>query len=128
MTVTPRRSNQNGFTLLEVMVAVAVLAVAFVVLLGLRNRDILQHHEAQYVTRATLLAQQRMSELETIGFPPLGILSGDFPEPDEVYHWTQTVIPTPFDFAREVQMEVGWKQGRDGGSVSLVTFMMKENP
>ncbi|HEY5594228.1 MAG TPA: prepilin-type N-terminal cleavage/methylation domain-containing protein [Nitrospiria bacterium] len=121
-----RVESQRGFTLLEVMIALSILAVTFVVLLGLRNRDILQHQEARYLTRATLLAQQKISEVEMADFPALGVLGGTFPEPDEIFDWTQTVLSTPFDYAREVRMDVGWKEGEHRNSVVLVTFVMDE--
>ncbi|HTN43315.1 MAG TPA: prepilin-type N-terminal cleavage/methylation domain-containing protein [Nitrospiria bacterium] len=120
------RLGHEGFTLLEVVVALSILAVTFVVLLGLRNRDILQHQEARYITRATLLAQKKMSEVEMAGFPPLGVVAGDFPEPDDIFNWTQTVTTTPFDFAREVNVTVTWREGEGQQSVILDTFVVDE--
>ena len=119
-------ARNRGFTLLEVMAALAILAVSFVVLLGLRNRDILQHQEAQVLTRATLLAQKKMSEIEMAGFPDVGILTGEFPEPDEAFTWTESVSGTLFEFAREVRVEVSWKEGERRRSVDLITYMAKE--
>jgi general secretion pathway protein I len=118
--------SRDGFTLLEVMIALSILAVTFVILLGLRNRDILQHMEARYLTRATLLAQQKISEVQMSGFPDLGASSGTFPEPDEIFDWTETVNSTPFEYARELRMDVGWKQGEHRHSVMLVTFVLEE--
>ena len=56
--------NNQGFSLLEVMIALAIVAIALVSLLGLSNRSILVQDRIQKVSRATLLAQQVMSELE----------------------------------------------------------------
>ena len=125
-TQTFERSGQKGFTLLEVVVALSILAVTFVVLLGLRNRDILQHQEARSITRATLLAQKKISEVEMGDFPSLGAFSGDFPEPDDRFNWTQTVTPTPFDFARQVDVVVAWHEGEHQESVLVTTFVMDE--
>ena len=122
------RERCGGFTLLEVMVALSILAVAFTVLLGLRNRDIVQHDEAQYITRATLLAGQKLSEQEMAGFPSLGFSSGDFPEPDDDLTWTQTVDSTLFEFAREVKVEVNWKERARKNPVELITYMVDEGP
>lgn len=120
------RSGQRGFTLLEVVVALSILAVSFVVLLGLRNRDILQHQEARNITQATLLAQKKISELEMAGFPPLGVVAGDFSEPNDHFNWTQTVTTTPFDFARQVDVVVAWKDGEHQESILLTTFVVDD--
>ncbi|HSG05353.1 MAG TPA: prepilin-type N-terminal cleavage/methylation domain-containing protein, partial [Nitrospiria bacterium] len=127
MVVPPRKENAGGFTLIEVMVALAVLAVSFVVLIGLRNTDIAITQEVQHITRATLLAQKKIAELEAQGYPPLGIISGGFEDPDDLYTWTQTVNTIgliPEDFAREVKVEVNWKDGEQTRSIDLVTFMV----
>ena len=117
--------NRRGFTLLEVMFAVGILAVSFVVLIGLRNTDIAITLEVKHMTAATLLAQKKMVELEAEGFPPLGIVSGEFNEPYDFYTWTQTVNSTPFDFAREVRIDVAWKDGEQERSLDLVTFLVQ---
>jgi general secretion pathway protein I len=121
-------NSERGFTLLEVMIALSILAVTFVVLLGLRNRDIMQHQEARYITEATLLAQQKISEVEMAGFPDLGTTGGNFAEPNENYDWTETISSTPFEFAREIRIDVGWKEGEHRNSVAIVTFVVQEKP
>lgn len=126
IAVFTQKGPARGFTLIEVMVAVAILAVSFVVLIGLRNTDISITYEIHNITRATLLAQKKMAELEAEGFPQLGIISGDFTGPDDRYVWTQTVNTTPFDFAREVNVEVSWKDGEQTRSIDLVTYMVEE--
>ena len=98
------------------------------VLIGLRNTDISITHEIRHITKATLLAQKKMAELEAEGFPPLGIIGGDFGDPDNLYAWTQTVNTTPFDFAREVTVEVKWKDGEETRSLDLVTYMVEQKP
>ena len=103
--------------------ALSVMAVSFVVLLGLLNRDILQNQETEYITRATLLAQHKISEVEMSGFPDIGVSSGDFPGEDGLFRWTQTVNMTLLDYAREVEVEVRWKEDEDYGSVGLITYV-----
>ncbi len=123
--MSSRLKGEKGFTLLEVMIAVSILAVSFVVLIGLRNTDIAMTVEVQHLTKATLLAQKKMAELEAVGFPPLGIVSGEFDEPDDLYTWTQSVNTTPFDFAREVKIEVAWKNGEVERNMDLVTYLVE---
>jgi general secretion pathway protein I len=106
-----RRPSSRGFTLLEVMVALAILAVALVVLLGLRNRDVQLQAYARDLTRATLLARERAATADAEGTPALGYTEGDFAD-DPGFSWQQQV--TPFlaeivgDRVREVRVSVLW--------------------
>ncbi|MGQ0554700.1 MAG: prepilin-type N-terminal cleavage/methylation domain-containing protein [Nitrospiraceae bacterium] len=54
--------NENGFTLLEVLLAIALLAIALPILLGLRNFDLGLQERASELTAATLLAQEKLLE------------------------------------------------------------------
>lgn len=62
-----------GFTLLEVMVAVAVLAVGVVPLLVTHGATVSNIRRGREVTLASLLARERLAELEVIGFKSLSI-------------------------------------------------------
>lgn len=58
------RISQAGFTLLEVMVAVAILAVAMVAIFSSEAGAIRLGARARHMTTATLLARCKMGELE----------------------------------------------------------------
>ena len=119
--------RSKGFTLLEVMVALSIVAITLVVVGGLRNRDVLYHDEIRQIIRATLLAQERMTEVEMkkeiIG---LGESSGQFEPPFEKFNWTQSIVPTPFEFAWEVRVGVLWGL-KPHESVHLVSYVLEEN-
>jgi prepilin-type N-terminal cleavage/methylation domain-containing protein len=68
----------QGFTLLEILVAVAILGVALVSLLGLHARNVRLFAEAQDVTVAGLLAARLASETQAAGFPAVGTDGGTF--------------------------------------------------
>ena len=72
------RGNSDGFTLLEVMVAIAILGTALVSLLSLHHQSMQSVIRAQDMTRASMLAQAVMTEAELERFPDLGRRSGDF--------------------------------------------------
>ncbi len=59
-----RRSAQAGFTLLEVMVALAILAVSLTWLVEATSRAIAAENHAKLVSAATFLARGRLVELE----------------------------------------------------------------
>jgi prepilin-type N-terminal cleavage/methylation domain-containing protein len=60
---TGRRSD-SGFTLLEIMVAVAILASTLVVLLSMVTNNVRSTNHAKMTTGATFLARTKMVEIE----------------------------------------------------------------
>jgi len=70
--------HERAFTLLEVMVAIAILGIALLGLLGLQHQSMQSVIRAQQATRASMLAQAVMTEAELERFPDLGLTSGNF--------------------------------------------------
>ena len=114
----------RGFTLLEIMVALAIIGVAFVALLGLRNRDIVLHERGRAMIQATALAQQRMGDALVGEYPGLGTSEGRFDEEHSRFAWRQEVQPTPFEFVREVRVSVFWDPPHDE-RVDLVRYVFQ---
>jgi general secretion pathway protein I len=72
------RRRARAFTLLEVMVAIAILGIALMGLLGLQHQSMQSVIRAQQSTRASMLAQAVMTEAELERYPDLGRSSGNF--------------------------------------------------
>ncbi len=134
----PSLRDNKGFTLLEVMIALAILAIALPVLLGLRNRDVDLHLRARDLTAATLLAQEKLLEAELAGFLPLGEVSGDFKglplgfetavetgDRASGYRWKRIVSPTPLDLVREVRVQVLWPRGDSEEMIEVSTYVFQ---
>src|ERR1051325_7546542 len=109
----------QGFTLFEVLIAMAILALALPILLGLRNWDLNLHSRAADITAATMLAQEKMIEAELSPVHPIGEPSGDFRNPPlgyqvpgdiaeraERYRWKRIVTTTPLKDVREVKIQI----------------------
>ncbi len=128
--------DHRGFTLLEVLISLAILALALPILLGLRNFDLDLHARANDVTTATLLAQEKLVETE-IGPPPsLGETGGDFQNRPlgtalntdtgtraEKFRWKRFVNSTPIPIVREVKIQVLWPQGPTDDLVEVSTYV-----
>ena len=123
------RRDGRGFTLLEVLVAVAVLGLALVSLLSLHVRNIDLIGRDQRITEATLLARAIMSEVESGPFPDLGVESGDFeldyPERYPDLRWEREVTPTPVPNVREVRVRVFRGEEESGDDVTLTYYVRR---
>ena len=117
------RHRDAGFTLLEVMLAVAIMAMVLVSLLGLQSRSSKDVELAGHITTATLLAKRVMTEaLLTRPFLPLE-KEGEFEDEEfSDYSWKRAVSPTPVPQVMEVRVAVFWKEGDRQEQVELVSY------
>ena len=112
--------RNQGFTLLEVMISLAILGITATVLLGLRNWDLDARIFSQKVTIATLLVQEKLVEAELAfdGPPAFGVTTGDFGDRAPGFFWRQKVSTTPLTIdVREVNVRVSWGPHHKEGSV-----------
>jgi len=84
-----------GFTLLEVMVAIAILSIALVAVYGSQSQSISLASEAKLNTSAALLAQAKIAEIEAENAENLASDSGDFGEDFPNYRWDLAVSDVP---------------------------------
>lgn len=79
-----------GFTLLEVMIAVAILAITLSVLFGSQSQSLSLAAEAKFNTRAAFLLEIKLAELEA-GLLEIYDDEGDFGDEYPQYRWTLEV-------------------------------------
>ena len=112
-------TQATGFTLLEVLVAVAIVAIALVTFMGLHLRSLDATIRAQDLTTAVLLAQGKMA---TMGeFPETGEERGKFEGPElERFQWATAVTEHTLDAldggqtvtVRRLEVTVFWADGQ----------------
>lgn len=132
--MTPMRSMTaaRGFTLLEVMIAVAFVGIAMLALLTLHNSNLESVMRAEQLSRAAMLAQAMMTRAEAGQFPDLGVSQGNFNQlypglyPD--FHWRQEVDPSPlFPDIRRVEIDIFYGPGLSH-KFDVVEFMHDPTP
>lgn len=118
----PRRAGQGGFTLLEVMAAVAILALTLVVLLSVITNNMRATAHSRMMTTATFLARGKIVALEDHliekGFQDLDETDdGNFADDGfRDISWTTAIekIQLPTDMAQTAQQAAGTKsQNKD---------------
>ena len=115
--------NSAGFTLLEVMVALTIVSIVLVAMLGLSQRQILINSHLQQMTRATLLAKQKMAEIETGQITGLSQTQGAFAPPNQEFSWEVSYTPTPIPGVSQVDLSVVWGDKQENELVTLSSFL-----
>jgi general secretion pathway protein I len=120
------KSKRSGFTLLEIMIALAIVSIAMISLLALANRSIGVHDRLQRITSATLLAQQKMAETELNarkGATAGADVQGVFNDPYSAYRWQIAYADTPLPSVRMVTVTVLWGDEERNELVDLTSFI-----
>jgi general secretion pathway protein I len=107
--------HNRGFTLLEVMIAVALIAIALVTLLGSQSQSVSFANSAKFETMAALLAQSKMSEITIQDADSLSSDSGSFGEDYPGYSWEATVsdvsiegVEAISEYLKQIDLTVTW--------------------
>lgn len=111
-----RHGASSGFTLLEVMIAVAILSMALVAAVGSQSQSVSLATEAKFMTTASFLARTKMAELEAKKSADLFSGSGDFEDYPQ-YRWEAEVTEPTLDalgdaakYIKKIVLVVGHRQ------------------
>lgn len=117
-------SKKAGFTILEAMIAVVILAVALLALLRVMPVGIKGSKLAEETTIATMLAQRKIEETRAGTFPAAGTTTGNFTTegyPNFEYIRDVTIV-TPTTYLREVTVSIYWPAGKPAAEQRVVGF------
>lgn len=112
------RANSQGFTLLEVMVALAIISTSLVVLLSSQNANITRSHYADCLAKAAMLAQKVISESDMNKLMD-GRSEGKEERGNIVFTWEKTVTPSMVEGLKKLSLLVTWG---DGNEYKLETY------
>jgi prepilin-type N-terminal cleavage/methylation domain-containing protein len=126
------KTARTGFTLIEVMIAIAFIGIAMTALLALHHTNLRAVIHAQELTRAAMLAQGLMSQAELERFPAVGRTHGNFTRlyADQYpnYRWLREVQQSPlFPDIEKIRVTVQYGP-RFIDSFSLTEFIRNPLP
>lgn len=116
-----RQARQDGFTLLEVLAALSVLAIGLVVLLqtDALNADRTLH--ASRLLEATQIAREKMDEAFSSEGSALDL--GTFESEEGFFGISKTVALSEYPGVYEVKLTVGWLEGSRKRSYEVVAYL-----
>jgi general secretion pathway protein I len=130
-SLSPERAR-GGFTLIEVVVAIAILGIALTVIIELFAGGLRLARTSQEYTKAVNYANTKMEEVASRQTLEEGTTEGEF---DEIYHWRVTLnevkdlLPgeKPWEVKPPIQLfqikvDISWKPGSKERSVGTETY------
>ena len=113
---------ESGFTLLEIVVALTIAAIALPALLRAFSEGTKKHSLIENRTTALYLLKLRMSEIEMLGALDVGSEEGEFGT-DSRFGWISEVAETETDGLYEVIVTVHWQERGREENVELTTYI-----
>lgn len=123
-----RKKFKNGFTLIEVMLAMAVFSIAGIAILGTADTNArnLGHLESKIV--ASWVASNQLVEVTLDNtWPPKNNKKGKVELAGQEWFWQQKVIKTTDKDLRAIVMEVRLTERDESVLTSLMTYVAKKN-
>ena len=122
---------RKGFTLIEVIMAMAIMAVGIIGVVRLLPVGLRASKSSEMMSRAAFLAQEKLEELKLAGFDALS--APDFPLEGEEkdYSWTAQASEVSLEGLastediRQLTLTVSWQEKGRPRSQDFVTYIGK---
>lgn len=125
----------SGFTLIEVLVSMMVMAISLTVIMGLFSGGLRSKARANESNMAVELARTKMEEVLLKDFMETGLDAGDF---GNGYLWEVEILDTSPDDSQEnlkilnnlvlyaITIQIKWKTGEQEKKYSVTTVQARE--
>lgn len=122
-----RRGNQRGFTLIEMIVATVILALAIVGAISAIGSSTRATEASERMQTAAILAQSKLTELELQASSlTSGEQQGDFGAEYAQYRWRAVMDTTEFEKLLRVTLTISWGDPNRGTGREFVTYIRQD--
>jgi len=129
--IAMKEKRTQAFTFVEVIVALTIVSISLLALLRLHLISISMVEAAEITSQAVFLADEKIAETLTVGYPKEGKNSGTVEKNGLALNWqtevTDLQLPqlqeADITGLRRVLVDVGWKQGAGRKHLQMSTYV-----
>jgi len=124
-------NGEKGFALIEILVAVSVLAISLVVIFQLFSGGLKSRKLSEYYTRGVFHAREKMAEILLTPDLLEGETQGEF---EDAYEWQAVITRVVSDDNEEklpvnllnIKIRINWREGEKEKSFVIDTLKVAE--
>lgn len=108
--------NKKGFTLIEVLVGMIILAIGLLAIAGMQITSVRGNFFSSNMTQASILAQDRLETLRNLAFSDAALTQGTHNDgviPGTIFTRDYTVSVVPGTTMLNIQVRVSWRDSSD---------------
>lgn len=108
--------NKKGFTLIEVLVGLVLLAIGLLAIAGMQITSVRGNFFSSNMTQASVLAQDRMETLRNLAYADAALTVGTYNDgviPGTIFTRGYNVSPIPGTTMLNIRVSVSWRDTSD---------------
>jgi len=122
-------NSRRGFTLIEILVALAIIAVALTAVVAETGQHLGSAVHMRDRTFAHWVAMNRVAEAHIAGtWPAAGTSNGTAVMADREWFWAMKVSETPDDTIRRIDVEVRADKKQSRPDATAIAYLEKPSP
>ncbi len=119
--------REGGFTLMEVMIAIAILAIALTAVYRSQSQSVSMAANARFLTTAALLGQGKMAEVDSRAGKDVSTENGDFGTDFPDYEWRLEVEDGELEYLKKVKLIVTNNKLTANNTYEIVLYKLAAN-
>ncbi len=124
-TLTSKLQNR-GFTLLEIIISMGLITIALLAVFRLQAQNLDLQSEAQFITLANYLAQDRIAQIQAEGELYAGDRSGDFGDDAPHFSYREEITEvTDMEGIFKVRVVIALASGEFVKEFSVETYLYR---